>query len=176
MATLNFNAEGIDTTNQFEAIPAGDYEAMVTDSTMKSTKDGLGQYLELTLEVQSGQYQGRKVWDRLNLQNRNQKAVEIAQKQLAQLCHATGIMQVKDSQQLHNRPIVVKVAAKNDPDRGMSNEIKGYKARAAASHAPAFSAPRVNVAAPAFAAPVQQAAPQQAAPLPWAKAPQAMAA
>lgn len=170
MATLNFNAEGIDTTNQFDAIPAGDYEAMVTDSVMKQTKDGQGNYLELTLEVQAGQYQGRKLWDRLNLKNNNPKAVEIAQKQLAQLCHATGIMQVQDSQQFHNRPIVIKVATKNDPDRGMSNEIKGYKARAA-SNASAFAAPRVNAAAPAFAAPAPQAA-----PLPWAKAPQPMAA
>lgn len=174
MATLNFNAEGIDTTSQFDAIPAGDYEAMVTDSAMKRTKDNTGEYLELTIEVQSGQYQGRKLWDRLNLQNRNVQAVEIAQKQLAQLCHATGVMQVRDSQQLHNRPIIMKVSVKNDVSRGMTNEIKGYKARASANQAQAgFVAPRVNAAAPAFA-PVQPAfaapAPQQAAPLPWATA------
>lgn len=160
MASLNFDASGIDTTNQFDAIPAGDYEAMVTDSTMKSTKDGTGQYLELTIEIQSGQYQGRRLWDRLNLQNRNAKAVEIAQKQLAQLCHATGVLQVQDSQQLHNRPIVMKVAVKNDPVRGPSNEIKGYKARGAATaQAPAFQAPRAPAAPQAPAA----------APLPWAK-------
>jgi hypothetical protein len=80
MAQLNFDATHVDITNHYEAIPAGDYEAMVTDSQMKSTKDGSGQYLELTLEIQSGQFQGRKIWDRLNLQNRNAKAVEIAQR------------------------------------------------------------------------------------------------
>lgn len=160
MASLNFDASGIDTTSQFDAIPAGDYEAMVTDSTMKSTKDGTGQYLELTIEIQSGQFQGRRLWDRLNLSNRNPKAVEIAQKQLAQLCHATGVLQVQDSQQLHNRPIVMKVAVKNDPERGPSNEIKGYKARGAATaQAPAFQAPRAPAAPQAPAA----------APLPWAK-------
>lgn len=159
MASINFDASGIDTTSQFDAIPAGDYEAMVTDSTMKSTKDGTGQYLELTIEIQSGQFQGRRLWDRLNLSNRNPKAVEIAQKQLAQLCHATGVLQVQDSQQLHNRPIVMKVAVKNDPERGPSNEIKGYKARGSTTaQAPAFQAPRA--AAPAAPA---------AAPLPWAK-------
>lgn len=157
MASLNFDASGIDTTSQFDAIPAGDYEAMVTDSIMKATKDGTGQYLELTLEIQSGQYQGRRMWDRLNLSNRNPKAVEIAQKQLAQLCHATGVLQVSDSQQLHNRPIVMKVAVKNDPERGPSNEIKGYKARGVTTQqAAAFQAPR------AAAAPAQAAAP-------WAK-------
>lgn len=159
MAQLNFSAEGIDIRSNYEAIPAGDYESMVTASEMKSTKDGTGQYLELTVEIQSGQFQGRRLFDRLNLSNRNPKAVEIAQKQLAQLCHATGVMQVQDSQQLHNRPIVMKVAVKNDPERGPSNEIKGYKAKGAAQQAAPFQAPRA--AAPAAPA---------AAPLPWAPA------
>lgn len=154
MATLNFDASGIDTTSQFDAIPAGDYEAMVTASEMKTTKDGTGQYLEMTVEIQTGQFQGRRMWDRLNLQNRNPKAVEIAQKQLAQLCHATGVLQVTDSQQLHNRPIVMKVAVRNDPERGPSNEIKGYKAKGTAQpQAQAFQAPRAPTAPAAAAAP-----------------------
>lgn len=162
MATLNFDASGIDTTSQFDAIPAGDYEAMVTASEMKTTKDGTGQYLEMTIEIQAGQFQGRRMWDRLNLQNRNPKAVEIAQKQLAQLCHATGVLQVTDSQQLHNRPVVMKVAVKNDPARGPSNEIKGYKAKGTTQpQAQAFQAPRAPAA--------QQPAPAAAA-APWAKA------
>ena len=37
-----FNATDIDTTSQFDAIPAGDYEAMVTASELKATKDGTG--------------------------------------------------------------------------------------------------------------------------------------
>ena len=158
MAALNFNAEGIDTTNQFDAIPAGDYDAMVTHSEMRKTKDMTGEYLELTLEIQAGQFQGRKLWDRLNLSNNNPKAVEIAQKQLAQLCHATGVMQVKNSEQLHNKPVVVKVSAKNDPQRGMTNEVKGYKARGMTTQQAApFQAPRV-------AAPAAPAAPV----MPWA--------
>ena len=101
---------------------------MVTASELKATKDGTGQYLELTLEIQSGPSQGRRLWDRLNLQNRNPKAVEIAQKQLAQLCHATGILQLpNDATPLHNRPVVMKVAVKNDPERGPINEIQGLQ-------------------------------------------------
>ena len=101
---------------------------MVTASELKATKDGTGQYLELTLEIQSGPSQGRRLWDQLNLQNRNPKAVEIAQKQLAQLCHATGILQLpNDATPLHNRPVVMKVAVKNDPERGPINEIKGLQ-------------------------------------------------
>lgn len=55
--------------------------------------------------------------------------------------------------------MVMKVAVKNDPERGPSNEIKGYKAKGAAQQAAPFQAPRA--AAPAATA---------AAPLPWAAA------
>lgn len=163
-----FDATNIDTSSQFDAIPAGDYEAMVTGSAMKSTRDGTGQYLELTVEIQSGQFQGRRLWDRLNLQNRNPKAVEIAQKQLAQLCHAINVLQVQSPEQLHHRPFIVKVTAKKDPERGMTNEIKGYKARAAMQQqAPAFQALRAAAPAVAPAAPAGMA---QGGPLPWATA------
>lgn len=161
MAQLNFDATHVDITNHYEAIPAGDYEAMVTDSQKKSTKDGSGQYLELTLEIQSGQFQGRKIWDRLNLQNRNAKAVEIAQRQLGQLAHATGVLQVADSEQLHHKPVIVKVSVRQKPGRDPSNEVKGYKAISGGGVAPAFQAPR---------APVAPASAPAAAPLPWARA------
>lgn len=170
MATLNFDATNVDITNHYEAIPAGDYEAMVTDSVMKSTKDGTGQYLELTLEIQSGQFQGRRLWDRLNLHNRNVKAVEIAQRQLGQLAHATGILQVAESTQLHNRPIIAKVSVRQEPGRDPSNEVKGYKAISGGGVAPAFQAPRAGMPFQQAAAPAPAAAMQSAAaPLPWAK-------
>lgn len=168
-----FDATGIDTSSQYDAIPAGDYEAIVTDSEVKATKDGTGQYLALTIEIQSGQFQGRRLWDRLNLQNRNQKAVEIAQRQMAQLCHAINVLQVLTPQHLHGRPFVVKVTAKNDPERGMVNEVRGYKAKATMmAQAPTFQAARVAAPQAPMQAPAQAPASmgQQGAPLPWATA------
>src|SRR5574343_311019 len=98
---LNFNASGIDITNRYEALPAGDYLVMITDSEERATKAGDGKYLNLTLEVQDGPFQGRKLWDRLNLENPHAKAVEIAQRQPAQNCHAVGNMAPRESSELH---------------------------------------------------------------------------
>jgi hypothetical protein len=171
MSLLNFSAEGIDITNRYEALPAGDYLVMVTESDMRRTKDGAGQYLELKLEVQAGPMQGRNLWDRLNIENPNPKAVEIAQRQLAQICHALGIVRLTDSQMLHNRPLVAMVKVRSD-DRGLSNEVKGYKpapgAGQAAAQLPAPAAPR----APMVSAPPQtmQAAQPAAPAMPWATA------
>lgn len=164
-----FDATQVNPADQYEALPAGDYEVMATEATIKPTKDGSGKYLELKMQVQGGTHQGRTLFDRLNLINRNPKAVEIAQRQMSQLCHAVGVLQIgseADVQKLCFKPVVVKLAAKNDPERGMQNEVKGYKARAsvasgfAPAAAPAFAAPRV-------AAPAMASAPAPAAP-PWA--------
>lgn len=162
---FNFNASTfVPEVNEFTPIPAGDYEAIITAAEIKQTKDGRGKYLELTTEVQSGQHQGRRLWDRLNFDNPNPKAVAIAMQQLQQVCFATNVLEVNEGNMhtLCNRPIVMKVACepmdRKDPNSKFVNNIKGYKARAANQAQGGFVAPRV---ASAPAVPVQPAA------LPW---------
>ncbi len=84
MASLNgIDMNGVEAETPRGALPPGDYQAVITDSELKPTKNGGGQYLELVLQVQEGPYKGRKVWDRLNLFNSNQTAVVIAKQRLA---------------------------------------------------------------------------------------------
>ena len=67
MANLNgFNAATVEPSQDFEPIPAGKYLAMITESEMKPTKSGGGQYLQLTFQMLDGPYKGRYVWARLN--------------------------------------------------------------------------------------------------------------
>ena len=73
------------------------------------------------------QFAGRKVWTNLNLQNPNPKAVEIAYQTLASICDAINHNgNVKDSQELHGKPLQIKVTVKDDPQYGPGNEVKGY--------------------------------------------------
>lgn len=151
MATLNFDAQHIDPTPRFDPIPAGDYPVIITDSETKLTKDGTGQYLQLKLEIQDGEFRGRILFDRLNLWNNNAQAKEIANRQLSQICHAIGVIQVADSQQLHLKPLIASVKLR--PASGgyeASNDIKGYKSGAGApvTQQP-FAAPRAPAAATA---------------------------
>jgi hypothetical protein len=112
----------------FEPLPAGWYSAMIVDSKEKQTKNAAGSYLELTLEVIDGPAKGRKLWARLNLNNANGKAVEIAQRDLSSICHAVGLMHPKDSAELHNKPLAVRVTQKHDDYSGeMKNEIRGFR-------------------------------------------------
>lgn len=129
MAAIDFNSEEHEPRSGFDPLPAGKYKVVVTDSEEKPTKKGDGSYIQFTLEVIEGEYKGRKLWDRLNLNNPNPTAVEIAKSTLSALCRAAGVKHLKDTQQLHDLPVLAKVAAKMDQTAGeIRNEIKGYEA------------------------------------------------
>ena len=168
MAQINpFDATQVSPESQFAPLPNGDYPVVITESEVKPTKDGAGQYLQLTLEVIDGHYKGRKIWDRLNLWNKNSTAVEIAQRALSQICHAIGVLQVQDTVMLHNKPLVATLAVRAaGGGYDESNDVKGYKAY---SSGPAPVAPAVNApAAQPAAAPAQQAQPPMANKPAWA--------
>ncbi len=134
MADLNnFNANEVEPNTSFEPVPAGKYLAAITASEMKATKSGSGSYLELTFTVLDGEYKNRVLWARLNLNNRNATAVKIARGELSAICHAVGVMQPRDSVDLHNLPMVITVKCKKREDTGeLTNEIKGYARKDAA--------------------------------------------
>ena len=132
MATLNFNANEVPPAEALEAVPAGKYIAVITESEVKPTKSGNGHFLELTFEIIDGDFKGRKVWARLNLDNPNSQAVQIARGELSAICHAIGVMQPKDSVELHNLPLEISVRCKKREDSDeLTNEIKGYAKREA---------------------------------------------
>lgn len=60
-----------------EALPPGRYVVQIVNSEMRPTKDGMGQYLWLELDVLEGEHAGRKLFDQLNLVNANPTTVEI---------------------------------------------------------------------------------------------------
>lgn len=175
MAMLNFNASNVAPQESFTPIPAGIYIAQITDSDIKALKNGNGQSLAMTFDVLDGQYKGRKVFARLNVQHNNPQAEQIAQKQLSQLCHAIGVMQVADSAQLHNRPMKIKVKIRKD-DTGQyndQNEISAFESIGNA--APMAQSGFIAPTKPAAFSPAPQAAfvPPQAATAaqsPWGAA------
>ena len=129
MANLDgFNAHDVEPNTAFEPIPAGKYLAAITASETKPTKSGGGSYLELTLSILEGDYQGRQLWARLNLDNPNATAVKIARGDLSAICRAVNVMQPKDSTDLHNLPLVVNVKLKKRVDNDeLTNEIRGFE-------------------------------------------------
>ncbi len=130
MANLNFDANEVEPSNDFEPIPSGKYLAVITDSEMKPTKAGTGQYLQLAFQIIEGEYANRMLWVRLNLDNSNATAVQIARSELSAICRAVNVLVPQDSTDLHDLPVVIHVRLKRRDDTGeLKNEIKGYTAR-----------------------------------------------
>jgi hypothetical protein len=128
-----FDANTVDTRKEFEALAPGEYPVVITKSGMEPAKSG-GAFLKLELQVIDGPAKGRVLFDRLNLQNKNETAVRIARETLSSICHAVGKLTVSDSEQLHNLPLVAKVATVPRKVDGVvvpgefSNEVKNYLA------------------------------------------------
>jgi len=159
MADLRgFDAQTVEPNDSFDPIPNGDYLCIITTSEMKPTKASDGAYLELELQVIEGPYQGRKLWDRLNLNNANETTVKIAKGTLSAICRAVGVLQPTDSCELHDLPLVAKVACrKRDDTDELTNVIKSYKKRDAMAAVPASSPAPAKAAATSSTPPWKRA-------------------
>jgi len=157
-----FDANKVEPVSR-SVLPAGDYDAMIVASEWKPTKNQDGKYLELKIQVISGPYQNRMLWDRLNIQNKNAQAVQIAKGTLSAICRAVGVMNPNRSEELHQRPLKITVKVKDDGQHGQSNEITAYKSRHVGGPTPPTTVP--PTAQPA-AAPYQAPA-VSGQPTPW---------
>jgi hypothetical protein len=137
MARLNFDPRQVEPNQVFEPVPSSWYTVQIIESDTKPTSNQNGHYLELKVQIIGGDYNGRTVFDRLNLDNPNQQTVDIAYRTLSAICHAVGKGQqeIEDSQMLHAIPLLAKInerPARTDPATGTrydpTNEVKGYKA------------------------------------------------
>lgn len=154
MAQFQFNvndAPAAAAPRNYGPLPAGDYPVVITESDVKATKAGTGQYIELVMQVTDGEYSGRRLWERLNVNNPNKTAEDIAKAALGQLLLAVDVVNMEDTRQLHDVPFVVGVEIdRKEPER---NKIVAYSR--------IISAPK--------AAPAPVARPAAAGARPWQK-------
>lgn len=128
MVELNFDANTVEPQGTYELIDAGWYRAYISASEQKPTKSGNGSYVSLRFTLLDEGVAGRTLFTNLNLQNPNEKAVEIAYKQLSSICHATGVIQVSDTAELHDKPLQIKVKVRSAQGQyDAQNEINGFK-------------------------------------------------
>lgn len=132
MPTINFTLDEIlpltEADSKYQPIPDGEYTCVIIDSEVKPTKAGTGHYLQLVFEVLEGNYAGRKLFERLNIDNPNNKAVAIARRKVSELCSCVGITgELKETEDLHNVPVKVSVVVEDAKNGyGATNKIVGY--------------------------------------------------
>lgn len=157
-AELNFDANKVKPSERPAPVPNDWYTAAIIASKVEPVKSGNGQALKLDFQILDGPYKGRKIWPSLNIQHTNAQTQAIAQAELSAICHATGVMQLNNSAQLHNIPMRIRTIIVEQKGYDPKNEIKEYKKLEGATSI-----------VPAAAAATPAVAPTQAANVPaWA--------
>lgn len=133
---------------------------VITDSEVKPTKAGDGGLLELTCTIIDGEHKGASGTYRLNLWNPSEKARNIANAQMSALCHVTGVFDVQDSRQLHDKPFRVIVALQKGNEENKNNEA-GYTEIKGVKDANGNDPGKTNAGGMQQAQPQQQPQPQQ---------------
>lgn len=130
MVKIEFDANEYEPMGSFDPLPVGEYLVVISDSTINENSKGTGKYLQLVYDVVEGEYSGRKLFDRLNIINDSETAQKIAKGQLSAICRAVGVMSPENTEELHDKPFVVKVGIKPATDLYQaSNTIKAYKSK-----------------------------------------------
>lgn len=163
-----FDTHSIAPQEDFAPIPPGDYPVEIEKSEMKATKSQNGHYLEITCKILDGPdgVKGRKLWDRLNLDNPSQQAQEIALRSFAALGQSLNLARIQDTQQIVGGRCIACVKVREG-----QNSIRTYKPLPVAQVAPLASAMPVAPVAPiAPAPPVAAPAPVVPAAMPAAPA------
>lgn len=177
-AAISFDASTVAPSAPLDPVPSGWYTVMITASEQVENSKKTGQILELEMTIAlPEQFKGRKVFDRLNIINQSAQAQEIAFATLSAICHATGVIQLQDSSQLHNRPFQAKVRLNpagpgaDGKEYDANNSVTGYKGLDIGTAAPAAGQvvipPATTAAAPAtgFVPPVVASAVVVGAPV-----------
>lgn len=159
-----FNAEEMPESSSPNALPAGWQTFTIKDAEVKVTKNGTGQYIKLRMDVTGGDFDGRVIFENVNVRNANEVAERIGRQQLGEIMRAIGLASVSDTDEFIGGTLMAKLAVKKDAEygdeNGEVNVIKSFKA-VDGSTAPA---PK-----PAQTAEKSPTAPSGGVKPPWAK-------
>ena len=153
-----------------DLLPAGEYSAQAIEGEKKDTQSG-GTMLIFTFEILEGEFQGRRIWDRLNYVNSNPEAQRIARKALGKFAVAAGLAGFEDTDDFLWKPVRISVTVRKDkngqyPDQNAIGKYSPYNTsapQASTIDAPPLPAGNTNNAA----VPPQQRAAAGGGSRPW---------
>jgi hypothetical protein len=131
-----FDSNTVEPSTGFDALEPGDYTMAILESEVKDNKKGTGKYIAVTWSVLEGKGKGRKVWQYINFLNASAVAQQIGQAELSAICRAVGKPGIKDTAELHNIPMRVRLGSEDDDRGGKRNVIKQVLWKETAKAAP----------------------------------------
>ncbi|MBN9440674.1 DUF669 domain-containing protein [Bosea sp. (in: a-proteobacteria)] len=111
----------------FTPLPAGEYTLEICESEYAPNLGGTGMVLACRAQIVGGQYDGQPYYLNYNLEDQNETAQEIGQRDFAGLRRATGVLNPQSTGELHFIPFRVGVTLQHSKDTGeLENVIKQY--------------------------------------------------
>ena len=127
MPLIDFNANNYEPSTGFDALPPAWYRVMITKTDLITSKNNpQNDYLKIEYTVIQDYFKNRKVFQNLNINHPKSDVAGYARADLSAIARSVGVMQVHDSNQLHNIPLEIKLTVKEDPNYGDQNIIVGY--------------------------------------------------
>lgn len=116
-------ANADEANSSFTPVPDGMYNLVIEKAEIKKSKAN-NDMLSLAFRIDDGEYEKRKLFTNLNLENANPVTVEIAKKQLHALLILCGVKQLEHPDDLIGQALSVKVVVKKRTDTGeLTNEV-----------------------------------------------------
>ena len=141
----------------FDLIPNCEAPAVIVDSKIKDTSNGKGRMISLTIQIIDGPHKKRLLWENLVLWHESEKAVQIARGKLSSICKAVNTPVIEDTQQLHNKPMLIKVGIRKGKNGYEdSNVIKKYSPISGSGNQVAQNRPQPTPASNAAETPAWQ--------------------
>lgn len=162
MAEFSFDATQVEPQQSFSLIDPGSYAAIALESSMRTTKSG-GEMLQYKMQITDGKHANRVLYARFNVRNPSAEAERIGRAQLSSFCHAAGVVNLADTDDLLHKPVKIRVKVREARDGyDAQNEISGF------NPVNSSAAPTAPVARPA--APAASSAARTPSSKPWSKA------
>ena len=171
-----FDASTVRPMDDYTVVPPNKYPCLIEKSEIKENKARTGHFIEVTLAILDGEFKGRKIWDRINIDNPNRTAVEIATRVLSALVQAAGLRTLGQVAELIGKVVVAHVKVQKDQNGNDQNNVRTYSTTGASPVAPvAPVAGQVAVhaghplvqSAPVATLPASPEAPAVNSQLPW---------
>jgi hypothetical protein len=114
---FEFDSDTEEGSQPYELLKKGKYEAQAIDASVGFTKNGLGTFLKLTLEIQGGEYAGRQLFPMLLLDHESEKAKKFGRQKIKDLCVACGLTgMVTDIEAFKFKPMIIQVGVEKSKD------------------------------------------------------------
>jgi hypothetical protein len=114
-------------TTNYDAIPAGLYEATITSADVKESKSG-GKYVNVRYDITGPSHVGRVVFGMITLSNANPKAVEIGKTNMLELIAAIKLdKNLVDTDQLIGGQLIIKLDVEQSEKYGEQNRVRGFR-------------------------------------------------